>query len=50
MVFIVNLVWSILAVGGVFVMKDESMPDARKSSTPLDIQDEEEVDAGSERS
>jgi hypothetical protein len=49
-VFIVNLVWSILAVGGVFVMKDESMPDARTSSTPLDIQDEEEVEGGSERS
>jgi hypothetical protein len=26
-VFIVNLVWSVLAVGGVFIMKDESMPE-----------------------
>jgi hypothetical protein len=38
-VFIVNLVWSVLAVGGVFIMKDESMPEVGK---PLPTEEDEE--------
>jgi hypothetical protein len=37
-VFIVNLVWSLLAILGIFIMKDEKMPDVE----PKPIEDEEE--------
>jgi hypothetical protein len=40
-VFIVNLVWSLLAILGVMVMKDEAMP-TQQNVIPVD-DDEEDV-------
>lgn len=40
MVFIVNLIWSVLAIGGIMVIKDEAMPEISK---PAEAEEEEEA-------
>lgn len=48
MVFIVNLVWAVLALLGILVIKDEAMPEIPKAgqtdSTDDDVEAEEEED------
>jgi hypothetical protein len=39
-VFIVNLVWSLLAILGVMVMKDEAMPEVEASKRSAGVEEE----------
>jgi len=39
-VFIVNLIWSVLAIGGIMVIKDEAMPEISK---PAEVEEEDEA-------
>jgi len=39
-VFIVNLIWSVLAIGGIMVIKDEAMPEISK---PAEVDEDDEA-------